>query len=131
MAKDFCKDCPHQGTCHLFGKKYPQVYDDPNRAIYIAYLDFCRKEEWKETYKRRKVIVEPVFGNIKNKGIKIFVRGTKAVSAWWNIATTAHNIEKIIGHLAQQPRTPRSIVFKPLISFCQRRKVPVQIFYTS
>lgn len=54
----------------------------------------------RDVYRRRKVIVEPVFGNIKNKGIKVLVRGRNKVRTWWRMACTAHNIEKIVGHMA-------------------------------
>lgn len=63
-------------------------------------LTRSRKKDYKEVYRRRKVIVEPVFGNIKNKGIKIFVTGKEKVERWWKMACTAHNIEKIIKNMA-------------------------------
>lgn len=50
----------------------------------------------KEIYRMRKAIVETPFGNIKNKGIQIRVKGSKKVSSWWKMAATAHNIEKIV-----------------------------------
>ena len=52
----------------------------------------------KAVYARRKVIVEPVFGNIKNKGMRILRKGRGNASCWWKIACTAHNIEKIVRH---------------------------------
>jgi hypothetical protein len=103
MAAEFCRDCPQTRACHLFGKKHPEILDDPDRETYTSYLAWSRTPEWKELYRRRPAIVEPVFGNIKNKGIRIFVRGKNAVSAWWNIATTAHNLEKVVGYLRAQP----------------------------
>lgn len=103
LTKRFCKDCPHTDTCQMYGKKHPQVLDDENRALYTSYLARSRTQEWQEIYKRRKAIVEPVFGNIKNKGMRIYVRGRKAVSTWWKMATTAHNLEKIVGHMKTSP----------------------------
>jgi len=130
MPKGFCHACPHQETCHLFGKKYPQVYDDPNRAMYTEYLSFSRTDEWKDTYKRRKAIVEAVFGNIKgNKGLRIFVRGKQAVSAWWSMATTAHNIEKIIGRIAQSTHGHFSILVESILSLRQRVTMMIHISY--
>ena len=72
------------------------ILDDKNRQTMNNYLKKARSKEFEKSYRRRKVIVEPVFGNIKNKGIKILVRGRKAVGTWWKIACSAHNIEKII-----------------------------------
>lgn len=96
MTQDFCNECPFSDRCHIKGKKTFQIPDDKPREILLAHLKKCRSEEFKTDYRRRKVIVEPVFGNIKNKGIKILVRGKAAVGAWWKMACTAHNIEKII-----------------------------------
>ena len=129
MALDFCEGCPLQATCHLFGKKHPEVLDDMDRKIYNDYLSFSRTEEWKESYKRRKVIVEPVFGNIKNKGMRICVRGKRAVLAWWQIATTAHNIEKIIGRLAQPNGSLFSILIESIMSFGRRTAMIIHLSY--
>ena len=42
------------------------------------------------------LVVEPVFGNIQNKGMRRFtMRGQIKVSAQWQLFTIVHNIEKI------------------------------------
>ena len=42
--------------------------------------------------------VEPVFGNIQNKGMRRFtLRGQKKVNAQWKLFTMVHNIEKVAG----------------------------------
>jgi hypothetical protein len=61
----------------------------------------------REIYSRRMVLrpflgvmgtVEPVFGNIQNKGMRRFtLRGQKKVSAQWKLFTMVHNIEKVAG----------------------------------
>jgi transposase len=105
MEKDFCKDCSLTDRCKLYNKKTPVILDDKDREIYTQYLKLTRTQEWKKKYQRRQVIVEPVFGNIKNKGIRILVKGKKAVKRWWSMATTAHNIEKIVKHMHLIPQT--------------------------
>ena len=69
---------------------------EENRLRMKQLLERSRTEDFKEVYKKRKAIVEPIFGNIKNKGMKILVTGSKKVSTWWKMSCTAHNIEKII-----------------------------------
>lgn len=55
------------------------------------------QEASKEIYKRRKVIVEPVFGQIKNTGFRGFsVRGHKKTSGEFSLICAVHNIKKII-----------------------------------
>jgi transposase len=50
----------------------------------------------REIYGRRIATVEPVFGNLQNKGMRRFtLRGRKKVDAQWQLFTMVHNIEKI------------------------------------
>ena len=50
-----------------------------------------------ERFRRRKVIIEPVFGNIKaNRGYRSFTRrGLDAVQSEWRLICTTHNILKL------------------------------------
>lgn len=98
-ADDFCQDCPFAGRCKFKDKKGFQILDDEQRTRLTSHLQKTRSESFKEDYRWRKAIVEPVFGNIKNKGIRIYVRGYTAVSNWWKIVASAHNIEKILRHI--------------------------------
>lgn len=48
------------------------------------------------TYNQRIAIVEPVFANLQNKGMRRFtLRGKDKVDAQWKLFTLVHNIEKI------------------------------------
>lgn len=96
LPKNFCNDCPFTESCKAFGKKNISVMAEVDRKVMTALYERARNPDFQEVYARRKVIVEPVFGNIKNKGLKIFVVGRKKVSTWWLMACTAHNIEKIV-----------------------------------
>jgi transposase len=52
-------------------------------------------------YGRRIATVEPVFGNIQNKGMRRFtLRGKRKVSMQWKLFTLVHNIEKIGNYAA-------------------------------
>jgi len=51
----------------------------------------------KEMYKKRKTIVEPVFGHIKNGGFRGFsVRGKDKVSGEFSLVCAAYNLKKIV-----------------------------------
>ena len=57
----------------------------------------------RELYSRRMGTVEPVFGNLQNKGMRRFtLRGQKKVSAQWKLFTMVHNIEKVAGAAMRQ-----------------------------
>jgi transposase len=100
IPKVFCEECIYTDKCKIYGKKYMEVLDEESRIRMVKLLERSRTEEFKEIYKKRKKIIEPVFGNIKNKGMKILVKGIKKVKTWWSMACTAHNIEKIIKNMA-------------------------------
>ena len=54
-------------------------------------------EDSKEIYKKRKVIVEPVFGQIKNTGFRGFsVRGHTKTSGEFSLVCAVHNMKKIM-----------------------------------
>ena len=53
--------------------------------------------ESRAIYARRKTIVEPVFGQIKNSGFRGFgVRGKEKVAGEFSLVCVAHNLKKII-----------------------------------
>ena len=104
----FCNKCPMREGCRLHSKrgKTINVPPEPQRQVLARHHARMREEKAKEAYRRRKVICEPVFGNLKNKGLRILVRGAKKVSTWWKIAATAHNIEKIVHRLPSAQLSP-------------------------
>ena len=53
--------------------------------------------EGKALYAQRKVIVEPVFGQIKGaRGFRRFLlRGLEKISGEWNLVCLTHNLRKI------------------------------------
>ena len=54
------------------------------------------KDDSKAVYKERKVIVEPVFGQIKNMGFREFsVRGKEKTAGEFSLVCAVHNIKKI------------------------------------
>ena len=60
-------------------------------------------DEGKAVYSRRKVIVEPVFGQIKNRGFRSFLlRGLEKVRGEWSLIALSHNLLKLFGFQARQ-----------------------------
>lgn len=55
-------------------------------------------EEGRAVYARRKVIVEPVFGQLKNRGFRHFLlRGLAKVHGEWALIALSHNLLKLHG----------------------------------
>lgn len=98
MGAEHCRGCGLRGRCLLHSRN-PKQFEVPgpkSARLWANLHKRMRTDEGRVTYSRRKVIVEPVFANIKNKGMMIQVRGAAKVGAWWKMAATAHNIEKIV-----------------------------------
>ena len=69
----------------------------------------------KEIYKRRKVIVEPVFGQIKNAGFLGFhVRGREKTKGEFSLVCTVHNIKKIVKSFLRQIACSKSEELEPM-----------------
>jgi hypothetical protein len=56
-----------------------------------------RTKKGREIYKRRKAIVEPVFGQIDTvqDGLRVLIRGKPAARAQWRLECTIHNLLKL------------------------------------
>lgn len=102
LAEGHCDGCPLRDSCRLHAKrgKSFRVPAEVDRQTLARHHARMREPEARAAYRRRKVICEPVFGNVKNKGMRILVRGRDKVAAWWKLAAAAHNVEKIVGHMA-------------------------------
>lgn len=104
-GKRLCGPCPLRERCFI----NPQVTETKQVTIFIG-----REQEKKDTpiermkrkfdtlygrfvYNKRIAIVEPVFGNLRNKGMDRFtLRGQKKVNTQWQLFSLVHNIEKMI-----------------------------------
>jgi hypothetical protein len=106
-----CRGCPlrSQGLRHPERTKQRQLtiikHREGPKPARAKREDPTERMRWKfdtpagrELYSRRMGTVEPVFGNLQNKGMRRFtLRGRTKVNAQWQLFTMVHNIEKIAG----------------------------------
>ena len=93
-----CKDCPYHARCSQSKKGEARtVTADKNEDLRQQMNDKMEQEASKAIYHERKVIVEPVFGQIKNTGFRGFsVRGKDKVAGEFSLVCAVHNIKKIV-----------------------------------
>ena len=94
-----CVGCPLASSCLLYERreKNTPILDNVHGSALADMARRNRTDEFRDVYRKRKAIVEPVFGNLKwNKMLRLFVTSRKKASAWWKMVCTAHNIEKLI-----------------------------------
>jgi len=103
-AKSVCGPCTLRSRCLTT----PDTTETKQVTIFIGKTE-ARKEKPIEkmkrkfdtvmgrfTYNQRIAIVEPVFANLQNKGMRRFtLRGKDKVDAQWKLFALVHNIEKI------------------------------------
>lgn len=103
-AKSVCGPCILRDRC----LRTPQTTETKQVTIFIGRTKTSKDspiEKMKRKfdtlfgrfiYNKRIAIVEPVFGNLKNKGMGRFIlRGKKKVNTQWQLFSLVHNIEKI------------------------------------
>lgn len=97
-AKGACSTCEINHKCTT-NKKMGRAI---TRDGYEEYRQKMRKkintEEGKEIYGKRKILAEPVFGQMRVVGglNQFLLRGLEKVRTEWKIGATAHNLLKII-----------------------------------
>jgi len=92
-----CANCPYQPRCCQSKKaQVRSITCDDQEPLRQQMNRKMEKDDSKVVYKERKVIVEPVFGQIKNTGFRGFsVRGKEKVAGEFSLVCAVHNIKKI------------------------------------
>lgn len=93
-----CNSCEFKSRCCQSTKDNARtISTDAKEPLRLNMNKKMELEASKEIYKKRKTIVEPVFGQIKNMGFRGFsLRGLKKVKGEFSLVCATHNIKKII-----------------------------------
>ena len=94
---EVCNTCTYKSRCCQSAKGEARTLNtDDKEPLRQQMNSKMEEEESKVIYKKRKVIVEPVFGQIKNSGFRGFsVRGKEKVAGEFSLVCATHNIKKI------------------------------------
>ncbi len=94
---DTCANCPyHRRCCQSKNGAARSISCDDKEPLRQEMNRKMEKETSKTVYKERKVIVEPVFGQIKNTGFRGFsVRSKEKAAGEFSLVCAVHNIRKI------------------------------------
>lgn len=95
-----CKDCPACTQCTADKKGYRTIEVHREHKTLREARELLQSEEGRKIYKRRKAIIEPVFGQWQhNLGIRrLRLRGLMGFSIELLLMAIAHNIKKIHRH---------------------------------
>jgi transposase len=97
-SKEACSECPFRKRCCKSKKGNPRsISADDKEPLRQKMIEKMEQESSKQVYKKRKQIVEPVFGQIKNGGFRQFLlRGFKKASGEFSLVCAVHNIKKVV-----------------------------------
>lgn len=92
-----CANCPYQIRCCQSKKGNARIItSDDKEPLRQRMNRKMEKDDSRAVYKERKIIVEPVFGQIKNTGFRGFsVRGKEKAAGEFSLVCAVHNIKKI------------------------------------
>ncbi|MDD4591755.1 MAG: transposase [Parabacteroides sp.] len=95
---DDCDCCPCRSKCCTSKRGEPRTTSDDKEPLRKAMAEKMKQEESRSIYKKRKTIVEPVFGQIKAiLGFRGFsVRGLIRAGGEFSLICSVHNIKKIV-----------------------------------
>ena len=94
--KSICQACPVAGACLTRGSPSRSLAIGPYDAALRRHRAWMATDEARSAFKRRKQLVEPVFGIIKEQqGVRRFLlRGLGNVTAEWTLlATAGHRLQ--------------------------------------
>ncbi len=94
---EVCANCPYQSRCCQSKNGIARsITCDDKEPLRQRMNTKMEQEDSKGVYKKRKVIVESVFGQIKNSGFRGFsVRGKDKAAGEFSLVCAVHNIKKI------------------------------------
>ncbi len=92
-----CRQCPAFGVCTTEARVGRTMAIGPHDAALRCHRAWMSTDAAKEAYRRRKQLVEPVFGIIKEQmGVRRFLlRGLVNVAAEWTALATAFNLRTL------------------------------------
>ena len=95
--KETCQACPVAGTCLTRGSPSRSLTISPYDAALRRHRAWMATDEARSAVRRRKQLVEPVFGIIKEQqGVRRFLlRGVGDVAAEWTLLATAFNLRTL------------------------------------
>ena len=95
--KRICQACPVAGACLTRGSPSRSLAISPFDSALRRHRAWMATDEARSAFKRRKQLVEPVFGIIKEQqGLRRFLlRGLGNVAAEWTLLATAYNLRTL------------------------------------
>jgi hypothetical protein len=101
-----CRACPALGMCTTDRRQGRSLEVSPDEAALRAHRTWMATETAQTLYRRRKGLIEPVFGIVKEqqRTRRFLLRGLVAVEAEWSLVAATFNLRTLAGIWHHQPQ---------------------------
>ena len=112
-----CAGCIYQKKCSAKRNDIATIYTDNKGIILATMKEKMKKDSSKEIYRKRKIIVEPVFGQIKTGGFRRFsLREFEKAGGEFSIVCMVSNFKKIVGKIKSEINCIKEVELVPTLS---------------
>jgi len=102
-AERVCEGCSLKNKCSAAKESTATIYTDDSGIILAAMAAKMKSNSSREIYGKRKIIVEPVFGQIKTGGFRRFsLRGFEKAGGEFSLVCAVSNFKKIVNAIKDQ-----------------------------
>ena len=112
-----CAGCGYKNKCTACKGDTATIYIDDDGIILAKMSEKMKKESSKKIYRKRKIIVEPVFGQIKTGGFKRFsLRGLEKAAGEFSLVCAVSNFKKIVKKMKKEISIAKKGEFEPAVA---------------
>ena len=112
-----CKGCSCNNSCSASKNGNATVYLDGGGIVLAEMAAKMKKDLSKKIYGKRKIIVEPVFGQIKTGGFRRFsLRGFEKAGGEFSLVCAVSNFKKIVKKIKMDISIAKNSEFEPAVA---------------
>lgn len=112
-----CAGCGYRNRCSACSGNNATLYIDKNGIVLAKMAEKMKKDLSRQIYGKRKIIVEPVFGQIKTGGFKRFsLRGLEKAAGEFSLVCAVSNFKKIVKKIKMDISIAKKGEFEPAMA---------------
>jgi len=109
-----CAGCGYKNKCSACKGDTATIYVTRGGLILTEMAEKMKKDPSRKIYRKRKIIVEPVFGQIKTTGFKRFsLRGLEKAAGEFSLVCAVSNFKKIVKKMKMDISIAKKGEFEP------------------
>ena len=116
-ASGVCAECDYKNKCRACKGTAATIYINDDGIILAKMSEKMKSKSSKKIYRKRKIIVEPVFGQIKTGGFKRFsLRGLEKAAGEFSLVCAVSNFKKIVKKMKKDISIAKKGEFEPAVA---------------